>query len=138
MKSIVAIVILALSTMFCSSMKQKGPSIKDYLITKLDSIDDYYIIYAKQMQDGQNYKIISEKDESKCEDIILLGKKYSFEIESIFIFKINDNGIVREINNHVNIDCMILGETKICKEYENGIVDIYKSKNLKGLCYINN
>ncbi len=72
---------------------------------------------------------------TECAKIIEVGNKYTLKKESIFELKIIKNDSIITISNHVNIDCMILGDTKICKEYENEIYDVYKSENLKGLCY---
>lgn len=118
----------------CSPTRNKETiNNQNHLVTKIDSINNYYVIYTKQ--NNQNYKFVSEKSSTGCRDKIVVGKKYDFNMKSIFEFKIKDKDTVKEITNHVNIDCIILGETKICKEYENEIFDVYTSKNLEGLCY---
>lgn len=104
-----------------------------YLITKIDSVDNYYIIYAKQ--NSQNCKLLSEKSSSNCEKKITVGKKFCLATESIFTMKVRVNDTVKEISNNVNIDGILIGTTKISKEYDKGIFDVLKSKNLVGLCY---
>lgn len=136
MKKLILILLILIYS--CSTKKIVTNSYKaNYLITEIDSLDNYYILYAKNIEDGYNYKIISEKDVGNCENLIKVGKEYLLNTESIFVLKIKENNKIVEMTNHVNIDCIILGKTKICKEYDKGIVDVYKSTNLKGLCYIN-
>lgn len=132
MRNLISI-ILILSTIACSSKKVENKQHhKSYIIIKIDSVDNYYIIYGKS--GNENYKLVSEKTNSKCDNIIV-GEKYILNTESIFTMKIKVNDSVKEITNHVNIKCMTLHGTTFCKEYENGIYDVLKSENLEGLCY---
>lgn len=135
MKNLIA-TILTITTIACSTTKKNCKQDEDmYSITKIDSVDNYYVIYGKFKDD--NYKLISEKTNSKCGNEVVVGKKYNLKTQSIFTMKIMVKDTVREISNNVNIKCMTLGKTIICKEYENGIYDVLKSENLQGLCYIN-
>ena len=134
MKNIIAITLILIS-IACGSKKNNVLDIEKYSVTKIDSLENYYIIYTKQK--GQNYKIVSEKSTSQCRNKILVGRSYNLKTESIFTMKIMVKDSIREISNNVNIKCMTLQNTMICKEYENGIYDVRKSENLKGICYSN-
>lgn len=129
----ILILLIFISCGYTSKLNHTNTIEEDYFITKIDSVDNYYLIYAKKS--NENFKFISEKTHTEYAKIIEVGNKYSLKKESIFEFKIIKNDSIITISNHVNIDCMILGDTKICKEYENKIYDVYISKNLKGLCY---
>ena len=119
----------------CNSKKRIFNHVDDnkYLVTKIDSLNNYYIIYTTK--GNENQKIISKKDNAICNNKISLGKRYIIETTSIFNFKIKSGDTVKEIKNSVNIDCMILDEIKFCKEPNLGIYDVLKAKNIKGLCY---
>lgn len=129
--------VLILIVMFvgCNSVKQDSKtSSLECRITKIDSIDNCYVIYATRK--GENLKMVSEKEKSICKNRVTVGGKYAFKTESIFVSRIRDGDTIRELTNHINIDCIIFSKTAICKEYENGIYDVFKSENLRGLCYI--
>ncbi len=109
----------------------------EFLVTKIDSLSDFYVIYAYNINNNLKYKIISKNDKSyNCDKQIEIDKKYLFKTTSIFTLKINDNGIIREISNNINIKCIQIDDVKFCKDYDNGIYDILETKNLNGLCYI--
>ena len=129
--------IIIATTIACNSAKKDCSSCngEDHLITKIDSINNYYIIYTKL--NDENYKLVSEKKTSKCKKKVVVGKKYHLVTESIFSIKIKDKDTIRVINNNINIKCISLGDTEICKDYEMGIYDVFTSENLQGLCYIN-
>ena len=128
---LVVILVIACSSVKSDNYETDNPG---YLITKIDSINNYYIIYATL--NGVNHKIVSEKDSSLCKNKIVLDNKYPLNTESIFTVKIKDRDTIRTINNNINIDCITLHNVAICKEYDLGIYDVLKSSNLRGLCII--
>lgn len=126
--------LLILLVFSCNSIKRDITPKLDYLVTKIDSTNNYYFIYAKGSD--ENFKIVSEKNNLYCTNKVAVGKKYNFKTESIFISKIKDGDTFRQLTNHINIKCITLNGSIICKEYENGIYDVFRSENLQGLCYI--
>lgn len=138
MRNILIIIALFFITISCSLAKKQSTKLQEYIVTELDSIDNYYIIYTKQISNNEICKIISQKGQVQCNDKILIGNVYKLNLESIFVLKIENKGKELILDNHVNLDCMIIDEIKLCKEYDKGIIDIYRSSNLRGLCYIKN
>ena len=126
--------ILILLLMFwTNSIFSQNNTEKKLLVTSIEKLEHYNIIYLKD--ESINYKILSliTKD-NKCKKI-KIGQEYFFNLKSIF-----DNEIKvgeKLINTNVpNVDCLFVDEKcKICKEPEKGIYDVYVSENLEGLCY---
>ena len=106
-----------------------------FTVYKIDSVQSYYLIYFQK--DDKKFKVVSKKDNDDNCNKIILNKKYSLSIASILEEKIvmNNDTIVSGNNGLVN--CFYFeGGTKICKEENNGIYDLFKSSNIKGLCYL--
>lgn len=100
----------------------------NYNIKKLDSLDNFYIIYATK--DDWTYKIVSEKDSNSCIELISVGKSYSFNLQ---------NAKERISAYALNVDCIIYNDTtKICIEKNDRMIAaLFEASNLKGLCFIN-
>ncbi len=62
---------------------------------KIDSVNNYYVIYAKQGQ--QNYKLISKKNKYECEDRLTIGKKYYLKTESILRLKLTTTVTLKKL-----------------------------------------
>ena len=101
-----------------------------YNIYKIDSINNYYLIYARKYD--SIYKIVSEKQKiSNCKKIALQGN-YNLKLRSF-------SSIAPIINSikiySPDIDCYYFEEhTDICLERDRGIFELYYCDNLKGLC----
>lgn len=104
----------------------------EYYISRIDSLNDYYIIYARERIKGHDYKIVSKKDKCESKNKIKQGGTYYLETSSIFTNIID--GKEEYIGD--NLSCIVMDNSRFCKEPENFIFDVSKSKNLKGLCYI--
>ncbi len=133
MKNIIILLILILT---CCCKSYKGGTVKTenlYEVYKLDSINNYFLIYAKKRD--SLFKIVSEKEKpSKCRSI-KVKSLYSFELQSIRDTAPVINGIKMTPINYMDIHCFQFDEnTSICKE--EGIYDLYFAKNIKGLCII--
>ena len=104
-----------------------------FQVSKIDSVNSYYIVYLKK--NNINYKIISKKETLyKCNKI-QIGQFYFFKIKSLLNVNIKLNDHVISSSNNALVNCYTFeGNTKICKE--EGIYDLYKAINLKGLCLI--
>lgn len=124
----------------CNSQKSlnKNPNkIKEkefYEVYKIDSIGNYYLIFAKK-QDSI-YKIVSKKDVTGTEKRIKINKKYPFSLKSKRSLAPTINGVKIA---PLNVDCFVFDkETSICIDRKNNIYDLYFADNIKGLCFIKN
>jgi len=110
----------------------------EYLITKIDSINNWYVIYA--IKDKSKYKIISKKTNKKRCNEIAVGKSYNFILRSMYEIKRESAPIIDGVKlfpqNYLHLfPCFhVDDETDICIELANGIYDLYFCDNLKGLC----
>ena len=107
-------------------------TMEEYYVYKIDSIDNYYLVYAKK-QDAI-FKIVSKKETLKKCDLIKINNSYHFDLYS----QSSETLITGEIIAPVSIydkPCYIFeNDTKICIDRKNGIYDLYYARNLKGLC----
>jgi hypothetical protein len=105
-----------------------------YTIDAIDSVSSFYVIYVAK--DKQRYKIVSKKGDVKGCKKIVVGGGYKFNLESILAEKIKLGDKEFSSSNSLSVDCFSFeGNTEICKEQSKGIYDLYKTKNLVGLCY---
>ncbi len=106
-----------------------------YYVYKIDSINNYYLVYAKK--NDSLFKIISEKTVTKSCTIIKEKKYYSFELVSFRDNPPKLNGVSLSPFNYLEVKCFMFNDsTEIC--FERKIHDFHFTKNLKGLCYIEN
>lgn len=108
-----------------------------YLVKKIDSKNNWHIIYASK-QDSL-FKIIVEKEINttyNC-DKIKVGGYYNFKLHSRKVEVVEINGVKVQPVNHLDIQCYSYDkETSICIEPKKGIYDLYHAENLKGLCLV--
>jgi hypothetical protein len=91
-------------------------------IYKIDSINDYYLIYVVKGKD--RYKVISKKSiRSDC-DTVKLGKTY--ELQITYVFGAIGGGVFKP--TCLNVD----DRTQVC--LEDSIIDLCYAENLNGLC----
>lgn len=103
-----------------------------YQVFKIDSLNNFYLIYAKKK--NTFYKIVSRKEQSiNCKNIIINGI-YKFDL----ISNRESAPIIGGVKiSPINVDCFAFDKvTNICIERNNGINDLYVAKNIKGLCII--
>jgi hypothetical protein len=127
----------------CSSKKIAQSKIKEggqkiakaselYKVYKIDSINNYYLIYAKRKD--SLYKIVSKKQvTSNCANISL-NQEYTFSLTSIWNQKIIIEG--RNVSPSVtpHVTCLSFDDsTKICLE-KDSINDLFHADNVEGLC----
>ncbi len=107
-----------------------------YLVYKIDSVNSYYIIYAKK--DGGRYKIVSKKeniDKCKC---IKINENYNFLLHSGLSSKVRIGNLSFSPNETKEVTCFAYDKTTtICLEGDT-IKDLYYADNIKGLCFVNN
>ena len=100
----------------------KSSKIDGYTIYKIDSINNFYLVYATMSK--KNFKIVSMKEnqEFDCSKIQINGK-YLFQLKSIW-------------HSLPHITCLGFNDsTTICLERPI-INDLFVASNLKGLCII--
>lgn len=107
-----------------------------FKVYKIDSINTYYLIYAKNK--SELYKIVSKKEVTQNCNQIQVNHLYSFNLESIWRKQILMGKINVSPSENPHINCLYFDDsTLICVERDS-INDLYKAKNLNGLCLINN
>ena len=130
MKKILLFLILA--NISCQTgLKYNPDSLDLYKVSKIDSVNNYYIIYA--LKKDSLFKLVSKKESNMKCNKIRKNFTYKFVLHSISKTSININGLDMVPMNNIDINCYQFDQnTKICKE--TGIIDIYIVENLKGLC----
>jgi len=124
------IIILALFLLFysCSGLKQTAieHNSSSFLIKKIKSKNDWYIIYATK--NDSLFKIISKKESCnnrECKKIIV-GRYYDFVLHSRKKEAIEINGVRIQPMNYLDVHCYSYDkETTICIEPKKGIYDLY-------------
>ncbi|WP_333696038.1 hypothetical protein [Flavobacterium sp.] len=103
-----------------------------FTVRKIDSINDYYIVYLKKADDW--FKVVSKKDSSgDSRNKIEIEKSYFFNLYSLWNEKLIINGIDVSLSKTPNVQCIGFDEkTSICLERDS-INDLFIAKNLKGL-----
>ena len=95
-----------------------------FSVFRVDSIDNYYLVYAKM--NNLKYKIISKKD--SCINKIQFQKLYKLSLKSVF------SGV--SSYTRLSLSCYTFdNNTIICIE-KDSINDLYVTENLRGLCFV--
>ncbi|MBW2962106.1 hypothetical protein [Mesonia aestuariivivens] len=150
MKKTFILFCLSLSLFSCSSLFKKNnegvksnradtvnleyPILTEGKVYKIDSTKNYYLIYLKDKK--TNYKIVSSKEKNNVCEKIAVNEIYSFNLKNITNGKnVAESNKAFMPTNYLILERCINGKNseKICVE---GDVDLYKSANLQGLCYI--
>ncbi len=132
------LILFAVSILACSPTKRINNSVEDqqhsYMVYKLDSINSYYLIYARSKD--SLYKIVSEKTVASAGEQIRPNGRYAFNLRSrLSAFRIG-NVLVSPQSSNVN--CFAFDEeTNICLEGDS-IRDLYQAENVKGLSFLKN
>ncbi|NDV57679.1 hypothetical protein [Bacteroides sp. 519] len=105
---------------------------KLYEVYKIDSINNYYLIYLRK--DSQKYKVVSKMEYVPFGKKIKLGTKYDFSLESLFDVDISINGINVNPAHTSLVECIYVDKmTYVCIERNDSIFDLFRAKNLTGL-----
>lgn len=140
--------LLSLSLFSCASLSKKDKEINDKRtnaigleypilaegeIYKIDSTENYYLIYLKDKK--TKYKIISPKEDNSTCKKVEVNETFSFNLKNIT----NKENIPKSNKAFMPVNYLIMercievkNNEKICAE---GDIDLYKSANLNGLCY---
>lgn len=103
-----------------------------YKVYKIDSINSYYLIYAKK--EDSIFKIVSKKQQFENCNIIKENGEYEFDLHSsLFGRNIGGESIPRP--NSLMVNCFSYDDsTKICLE-KDSIIDLFYGDNIEGLCF---
>lgn len=103
-------------------------NITDCKIYKIDSISDYYLVYA--IDNKFRYKIVSRKDYKKSLPKIKVNSNYKFELKEV----INLDSISHKYVNYLDFKrChKFFPLIEICNEPG---IELYQTNNLVGLYY---
>ncbi|SFM90583.1 hypothetical protein SAMN05428949_1243 [Chitinophaga sp. YR627] len=98
-----------------------------YKIYKIDSINSWYVIYARNS--GYRYKIISKKCTQLQGVKIMKHKSYNLRL-------ISTRHYPNAPTNYLDVPCFMLDEqTSMCLEPRKEIYDVHYTKDLKGLYF---
>ena len=124
--------LISLLTACKSNKHQDPPPGKECKIIRLDSISNVYLIYARQ--NDTLYKIVSLKETTHTGRSIVVGSSYQLDLVSLFIK--NFQGYDLSPQKTLDIGGISYSGTLI-KVERDSIVDLYRARNVKGLCLIN-
>ncbi|VEH21403.1 Uncharacterised protein [Chryseobacterium nakagawai] len=133
-KAIILIIFFTLIS--CNNYKHFKNVLPTYTIYKIDSINNYYLIYAER--NNSIFKIVSKKEHiTKHYKKIKIGNNYDLNLDSRSSQTPIINGVKMSPVNLIDSMCYNYEEnTQICTDAKNGIYDLYTTVNLKGLYYI--
>jgi len=132
------LILLAIVLIACSSTKEnRQRSVSEnkllYKVYRIDSINSYYLIYAKRKD--SLYKIVSKKAVDVSSDKIVINKNYEFKLISSLLNRRIGNTVILP-QNSLLVDCFYYDNTtKICLEGDS-IRDLYHADNIKGIYFI--
>lgn len=128
------LIITVLLSLIALSEKKISIVKNSYSVYKIDSINNYYLIYAKA--NDTLYKIISKKETIAAARKIETGKKYKFKLHSIWNQDIFINGLNASPRFVPHVTCLGFDSiTDICIERPL-INDLHYADNVKGLRFI--
>ena len=137
MKIIVTLLLVIASMTGCSQSKSAmninySENFR-YKVTRIDSINNWYLIYA--VKGDTTYKIVSRKEGKQECNKISVGDYYRFILHSRKNSSPMIGGVRIVPQNHLDISCYSYDEnTRIC--LEEGVYDLYSAQNIKGMCYL--
>jgi hypothetical protein len=104
-----------------------------YKVTRVDSINNWYLIYA--VKGDTTYKIVSRKEGKQECNKISVGDYYRFILHSRRKSAPTIGGVRMVPQNYLDISCYSYDEdTRIC--LEEGVYDLYGAENIKGMRYL--
>lgn len=136
MKKVLFLVLFSLVIgLFFSFEKMNTNSVEtDYLVIKIDSIKNWYLISASR--NDSVFKIVSMKTQvCECQKI-LNGKRYNFDLQKRMENVLSKNGMKLIPVNYLDVSGANFDQnTDVFIPRERGVNGLYVCKNLKGLCY---
>lgn len=126
------LIILAVTTCFCTTPRNTIDQEDFYIVTRIDSVGNFFLIYA--IRNDSIFEIASKKTKVVDCDQLKVDKKYFFKLRSrIFTGEI-DGGKIADVTNDL-VKCIGLDrETTVCFD-DNCVQDLFYTENIEGLCY---
>lgn len=105
-----------------------------YTVTKLDSVNNWYFIYATR--NDSTFKIVSMKNYScDCKNIIV-GRNYNFVLQKRFENVLSKEGLKLLPLNYSDIKGVSFDvDTDVFVVVEKEVYGLYSCKKLFGLCF---
>lgn len=130
---------MAINIVFFTSYTDKPYQCKetenDYCINKIDSIKNWYIIYA--MRNDTIFKIVSMKSQEKDCAKISIGNRYNLVLTKRLGNVLSPNGLKLLPMNYLDIDNNGFDENNdVFVKNEKGVIGLYTCNDLEGLCLI--
>lgn len=106
-----------------------------YTVTKLDSVNNWYFIYATR--NDSTFKIVSMKNYScDCRNIIV-GRNYNFVLQKRFENVLSKEGLKLLPLNYSDIKGVsFVVDTDVFVVVEKEVYGLYSCKKLFGLCFV--
>lgn len=105
---------------------------KEYFVYKIETVSNYYIIYAKK--EDSIFKIVSKKESITECNSIKINNNYNFDLYSQSSVTLITGEIIAPVSIYDVVCHTFENDIKICTDRKNGIYDLFYSRNLKGLC----
>jgi len=124
-----------------SSYNEKPTSCKqnDYEICKIDSVKNWYIIYANR--NDSTFKIASlniallKKEENKCDSVISIGKRYNLSLQKRLENVLSFSELTFTSPNYLDVQGEVYNPNiDFFVKHEEGVFGLYTCRNLEGLC----
>lgn len=140
-RTIIFLSVVLLSCLHAKTISSLNNGVQDertnkllYNVYKIDSINNYYLIYA--IKSDTLYKIVSKKEPSLSGGTLIMVKgNYSFQLSSIWTQPIIIGGVNVSPSVTPNVTCLSFDDsTRICLERDS-INDLYRASNLRGLYF---
>ena len=107
-----------------------------HLVTAIDSVNNWYTIYAAKGDSVFKIVVKKEPQNQACKRAITIGQSYNLVLHSRKNETPEINGIKIKPINSLDVQCYTYDEnTNICIEPKKGVFDLYHTPNIKGLCY---
>lgn len=124
---------LCLNNKFSNTKNYSDKNSDSYTVYKIDSINTWYLIYAKR--NDSLYKIVSKKENSENCNRIKINSKYYFKLVSWFPSNAPQNLNISTKNIPHLAGYGFDDSTTIM--LEKGLInDLMYGENIKGLCFI--
>ncbi len=117
---------------FCSQFNTAHNQSLDYTVVRIDSVENYYLIYAKR--NDSTFQIASKKVKVVGCTKLRVNDKYSFKLKSrIFTGEVGGRNISPATNDLVK--CVGLDEDTVVCIDDNCVNDLFYSENIEDACY---
>jgi hypothetical protein len=123
---------IATAMCFCSQFNTAHNQSLDYTVVRIDSVENYYLIYAKR--NDSTFQIASKKVKVVGCTKLRVNDKYSFKLKSrIFTGEVGGRNISPATNDLVK--CVGLDEDTVVCIDDNCVNDLFYSENIEDACY---